>query len=454
MHFRKSMAAVLASGLAVTALAACGSSGDGDGGEAEGEVIEGAEAPEGATPLDMWVFAELHAAVYDDMATKWNEENPDRAIDLNTTVYPYQDMHDKLLLAVNSGQGLPDLVDIEVNKFSNFVKGDNPPLVDLTEAAQPYVDDIVQARLDLYSRDGKIYGYPTHVGAFVAFYNTELLEGAGIDYTTIETWDDFAEAGAAYNQETGKAFGPASTGVFFTEPLAVAQRGGQLFTDNGLGDVAVDSPEVVETFEMFQSMQEAGAISTIPGGSPDSEEAYGAINDGEFAAVVYPAWYTSRFVDYMPDLNGKVAIAPAPVMEGSDVLTIGGGGTGTAVPTASENQELATDFLAYAKLSLEANVAVWEVLGFDPVNMSVWKDRDVTHNPDNKFNQYFQTNLFDVLNSVEGGIGHFESFSNENLPPVDNWFRTVTLNEVYENGTPAEEALGQAQTDLQNELGQ
>lgn len=453
MHFRRTLATALATGLAVSALAACGSSSGGDG-ESGGEVIEGAEAPEGATTLDMWVFAELHADVYDDMATRWNEENPDRAIDLNVTVYPYQDMHDKLLLAVNSGQGLPDLADIEVNKFSNFVKGDNPPLVDLTAAAEPYVDDIVQARLDLYSRNGKIYGYPTHVGAFTAFYNTELLEDAGIDYTTITTWDDFAEAGTAYHEATGKAFSVSSTGVFFTEPLAIAQLGGQLFDDNGLGDVAVNSPEVVEAMQMFQDMQDTGALATIPGGSPDSEEGYGAINNGDFAAIVYPAWYTSRFVDYMPDLAGKVAIAPAPQIEGSDTLTIGGGGTGTAVPVGSEHEELATDFLAYAKLSLEANIAVWEVLGFDPVNMSVWEDESVTHNPDNKFNKYFQTNLFDVLNSVKGGIGHFESFSNENLPTVDNWFRTVTLNEIYENGTPAQEALDQAQADLQNELGQ
>lgn len=451
MRTRRILTAAVAAGMAAAALSGC--SGGGGGGD-DGEVIEGAEAPENATKLEMWVFAELHAAVYDDMAVKWNEENPDRPIDLDVTVYPYQDMHDKLLLAVNSGQGLPDLADIEVNKFSNFVKGDNPPLVDLTAAAEPYVDDIVQARLDLYSRDGKIYGYPTHVGAFVAFYNTELLEGAGIDYTTITTWDDFEKAGVAYNQATGKAFGVASTSVFFTEPLAIAQNGGQIFADDGLGDVAVNSPEVVETMEMFQGMQEAGALSTIPGGSPDSEEAFGAINSGDYAAIVYPAWYTSRFVDYMPDLAGKVAIAPAPQIAGSETLTIGGGGTGTAVPKGGENEELATEFLAYAKLSLEANVAVWEVLGFDPVNMSVWEDEAITHNPDNKFNKYFQTNLFDVLNSVKDGIGHFDSFANPDLPAVDNWFRTVTLNEIYENGTPAADALEQAQSDLQNELGQ
>lgn len=445
MRIRRILSATIAAGLAVGALAGCTSGGQSD---------NGGEGADGATTLDMWVFAELHGQVYEEMAKKWNEENPDKAIDLNLTVYPYQDMHDKLLLAVNSGQGLPDLADIEVGKFGNFVKGDNPPLYDLTAAAEPYVDDVVQARLDLYSRDGKIYGYPTHVGAFVAFYNAELLEGAGIDYTTIKTWDDFASAGTEYNKATDKAFSVASTGVFFTETLAIAQNGGELFDDDGLGAPALTSPEVVETMQMFQDMKNAGALSTIPGGSPDSEEAFGAINNGDYAAIVYPAWYTSRYVDYMPDLAGKIAIAPAPQIEGSDILTIGGGGTGTSVMAASENKELASEFLAFTKLSLEANVAVWEVLGFDPVNMSVWEDEAVTQNPDNKFNQYFQTNLFDVLNSVKDGIAHFQSFSNPNLPTVDNQFRTVTLNEIYESGTPAKEALEQAEETVLNELGE
>src|SRR5665647_3560608 len=68
-------------------------------------------------------------------------------------------------------------------KFPQFVQG-TPALLDLTPYAEPYKKDIVQARLDLFSKDGKIYGLDFHVGATVAFYNTALLDAAGIDYTT------------------------------------------------------------------------------------------------------------------------------------------------------------------------------------------------------------------------------------------------------------------------------
>ncbi len=436
-------AIALVAATAVTALAAC----SGGGGAAEPSTNA-----DGSTNLNMWTFADVHAAYYESMAEKWNEANPDQEIKLEVTVYPYDDMHNKLQLALNSGEGLPDVVDIEVNKFANFVKGSTPPLMDLTEAAAPYRDDVVQARLDLYSKDDHVYGFPTHVGAFVAFYNTELLEGAGIDYTAIKTWDDFREAGSKYHEATDKAFGVASTGVNFIEPLITAQLGGEYFDADG--NVRVNSPEVVEAVSMVQEMQDAGAVSTIPGGSPDDEQAYGAINDGDYAAIVYPAWYTSRYVDYMPDLDGKIAIAPAPAQDDAVVRTIGGGGTGTAIPVASPNQDLASEWLAFAKLSPEANVAVWEELGFDPVNMSVWEDEEVTKNPENKFNKYFQTNLFDVLNEVKDDIGHLPSFSDPNWPAVDNTFTTVTLNDLYENHVPAQDALDKAQSSLQNELGQ
>ena len=84
-----------------------------------------------------------------------------------------------------------------------FMTGDIG-LKPLNDAVEPYLDNVVESRLQLYSKDGNYYGFPTHVGTTVAFYNTEALEAAGIDYTTIKTWDDFKEAGAKYKEATGK----------------------------------------------------------------------------------------------------------------------------------------------------------------------------------------------------------------------------------------------------------
>ena len=450
MKFRKFAAAAVAAGMAAVGLTSCQTAGGGAQPGGEGSVIT--QAPvEGATELELWTFVELHGKFYTEMATQWNELNPDKKVTFKVNILPYDDMHNKLQIALTSGQGAPDVVDIEAGKFPQFVQGE-PSLMDLTAAAAPYSDDIVQARLDLFSANDKLYGLDFHVGATVAFYNTELLEAAGIDYTTIKTWDDYKEAGAKYYEATGNYLGTVDTSAAWQEGLLLAQLGGEYFKEDGT--VNVDSSEMKEALSILKGLQDANAAAVPPGGQPDTEEAFGAYNDGKFAAAVMPFWFTSRYLAYMPDFAGKIAIAPPPVVDDAVVTSVGGGGTGTAVVKDKEHAELAAEFVARAKLSPEGNVETWNLLGFDPLNTSVWEDEAVTHNPDNEFVKYFKNNPFEPLLEIRDSIGHLESFSNANMPSVNNLLNTTTLNDVFENGTPIEDALAQAQSDLKNELGQ
>ena len=130
---------------------------------------------ENGTEFEMWTFVELHAQFYQEMVEEWNKKNPDKTINLKMTVLPYGDMHTKLQSSLLAGKGAPDLCDIEVGQFPNFLKG-VPQLEPLNDVVEPYKDSIVESRLNLYSKDGDMYGLPTHVGATVAFYNTESLE--------------------------------------------------------------------------------------------------------------------------------------------------------------------------------------------------------------------------------------------------------------------------------------
>ncbi|WP_425955139.1 ABC transporter substrate-binding protein [Xylanimonas sp. McL0601] len=409
------------------------------------------KAGKAATTLELWTFVELHGKFYETMAGHWNEQHPDKQVKLHINVMPYDDMHNKLQLALTSGSGVPDLVDIELGKFPNFTKG-TPALEDLTSYADPYKADLVKARLDLYSKDSKIYGFDFHVGTTLAFYNTELLDAAGIDYTTIKTWDDFKDAGAKYHQGTGKDFGTTDTSAMWQSNLLLGQLGGDYL--DSAGNVTVDSPQVKQAFAILKGIQDAGAASVPPGGQPDTEEAYGAINKGDYAAMIMPEWFMSRFTAYMPDLKGKIAIAPAPVVDGAKVKTVGGGGTGTAVPAAGKNKALAAEFIAYAKLSKDGNEEIWKTLGFDPMNTSMWKDDSITKDPSNQYVQYFKTNPFDSLNAVSDSIGLLTSATSPNAPSVGNLFTTETLNNMFESGTPVDDALAQAESDLKNELGQ
>ncbi len=403
-----------------------------------------------ATVLEHWTFTELFTAFYDDMVTKWNEANPDKLIQLNVHVLPYDDMHNKLQIALNSGTGAPDTVDIEISKFANFTEGD-VQLMDLSEAAKPYSDYVVESRLGLYSRDGKLYGCPTHVGATVAFYNEELLNEAGIDYSTIKTWDDFKEAGSKYYETTGKAFGNLDTGTNMFFNLLVAEMGSDYVDEEG--NLSVNNQGIVDAMQLMKELQEANAVSLVPGGNVDADEGYAAYASGDFAVMIMPLWMSNRFINYMSDLSGKIAVAPAPVVEDTKALSVGGGGTGTAVIKTSENAELAAEFIAYAKLSADASIIQWETLGNDPCNMSVWTDTSVTENPDNKYLNYYSNNPFDTLNEIKDGIVLLDSQTSQYYPSISNIFNTVVFNAVFENGEDIQETLDLAQEDLQNEFG-
>lgn len=450
---KKVLAALLCAAMVGTTLAGCGSSGSDSGSDDSAKQTGKKEMDvegDDVTTLNVWTFIENHQDFYTDMAEKWNEENPDRKVKLVLSNMAYDDMHNKLSLALESGEGAPDVVDIELGKFPAFMTG-NIGLKDLTDAIAPYKDNVVESRLDLYSKDGKYYGLPTHVGTTVAFYNTEELEAAGIDYTTIKTWDDFKEAGIKYHEATGKTFAAAETTAQWTLNLMLAQKGGSYLKEDGSLDVNND--KMVEVLQCMKDMRDAGALATIAGGQPDNEEAYPLYNSGDVAAAIMPFWQTSRYTSYMTDLSGKVAIAAPPVFGDNDaVKTIGGGGTGTAVVASGKNADLAADVFAFIKLSDEANVEVWNVLGFDPVNTEVWTQTDITENPDNQYVKYFNTKPFDALLDVQDNIGLLDCYTDEKMPSINNVFTTQTLNDIFESGVDVKEALDEAQDTLENEF--
>lgn len=427
-----------------TMLWGCGKSSN----SAEGKtsVLDGG-AGDTATELSYWTFVELHGQHFKKMLEKWNAANPDRQIKLNVTVMPYDDMHNKLSIAVQTGVGAPDIADIEIGKFPDFLKG-TPQLEPLNDVVEPYKDTIVQSQIDMYSKEGKVYGLSTHVGASVAFYNTEILKEAGVDYKSIVTWDDFKKAGMQVYEKTGKYMGTADTSAGWEASMMLAQQKSD-FT-NDAGNPIVNSDAMVKGLKVLKDLQDNNVIATIAGGQPDTEEAYGEFNEGKYATAFMPLWMMSRYTNYMPDLSGKIALAPIPVMEKGMPRSYGGGGTGTVVTKTAKDVQLAKDFIAYAKLSLDANIEIWNTLGFDPINMDVWNMKDVTHNPENQFVKYFVNNPFDVLNDIKDEIRLIKSTPAS--PTINNVLYTTTLNEIFEDGRDIKEALDDAQAQIEQEL--
>ena len=87
--------------------------------------ICGAFAEDEPIKLTLWTFQELHTQLYKEMLESWNANPDNPKLDIDMQVYPYDDMHSKLTLALQSGEGAPDIVDIEINQFANSHRRDH-----------------------------------------------------------------------------------------------------------------------------------------------------------------------------------------------------------------------------------------------------------------------------------------------------------------------------------------
>lgn len=392
------------------------------------------------TTLELWTFNELHGQYYEFMVEEWNKANPEKQISLKANVYPYDDMHNKLLVALQSGKGAPDIADIEVTKFANFLKG-QPQLLSLNDVVEPEEGNIVQSRLDIYSKEGTYYGLPFHVGAAVIYYNKEILDQAGVNPDDIKTWDDYAKAGKVVLEKTGIPMTTLETNDHWSLWPQVAQLEGSddLLDENG--EPNLDDPRILDILKYQQNLVKDGVAVVAPGNGHHTEEYYGFMNNGGAASIWMPMWYMGRFTDYMPDLKGKIVIKPMPAWEEGGPRSAGMGGTGTAVTTQSENPELAKEFIAFAKLSKEGNIQLWKQLGFDPPRSEVWELPELKE--ENKFTEYFGPDIFDTLIEVKDEIEGVNI--GENTPSVSDVIDNQLLFRVLVDNEDPEKVLKEAQ---------
>lgn len=272
----------------------------------------------GATTLTFWTYVEQHTEFMNDAANRWNAKNPNETINLKCESYPVEDMHNKLLITLQSGQGAPDIVDVNVAKFSNFMKGNNVGFVPLNDIIEADKNSFLEAVLDIYKKGDTYYGIEYHVGAPVIYYNTEILDQAGIKVEDLKYWDDLREAGKIVLEKTGKPIITFEVSDSWCYYIMISQQKSDYFDRNG--ECIINNDINVKTLQFMLDMIKEGTAITTPGGNFHTEEYYGFMSKGGAASMLLPLWYMGRFTDYMPELKGKVQIAPIPKWTDDDCV--------------------------------------------------------------------------------------------------------------------------------------
>lgn len=327
---------------------------------------------EGPTVLTAWTFQELHEELFETAEDMWNEKNPDRQIDVQVTTYPYEDMHTKLLLALQSGDGAPDISDVEIGYYGSFMKGEIQ-LEPIDHVVEPQLDNIMKSRVEIYAGpDGHYYGICYHGGASMAFYNLELMDAAGIDPSTIKTFDDLYEAAKVLKEKTDKPMLALESGDVWVYRAMLGPTGGDFIDEEG--NITFDTPENLQVFTYMQKMLDEGLAMVLPEDGADADSAKAVLNNSEVGVLLYPCWYMGRFTNYCPDLRGKIQCEPLPVWEEGQWRSIGLGGTATVITNQGKNKELAIDFIGFMKLEEEMGWVIWEKMGWDPIRTALWTE--------------------------------------------------------------------------------
>ena len=442
-----SLGSVILLGL-VASVACTAGGGDGTGAPADSESTDRVMEADPNDPgenieLTFWTFVDAHIDFMFNRAEEFNAANDQVNVLLRASTAEYAEMHDRLLIALQSGTGAPDIVDIEIARFAPFLRGDIP-LHPLTDIVDRHRDQLVEERLAPYQLDGVEYGVDYHLGTFVMYYNNEVMQEAGVDVDSIVTWDDYIEAGQAVVDNTDAMMTTVETTDRFSILGLMLQNGGGIYDSSG--NLILNSPANVEALQLVSDLVHTHEIAVVPpGGLHHDPTYYEEFNSGAYASVWMPQWYVTRFKDFMPDTEGNILVRPLPEFEPGGFISTMGGGTGTAITRQIDESKLdaAKQFLEFAKLSYEGQVALWTELGFDPYREDVYDDPALTE-PDPWFgDEQVMSNLSAMFDRLA------PEYTGPRYPEAVLQLRDVTAFSVIDEGATPQEALSRAQEEVE-----
>jgi N,N'-diacetylchitobiose transport system substrate-binding protein len=253
---------------------------------------------------------------------------------------------EKLTTAL-SGNDAPDIVEFGNTQAQTFEAAG--AVADLSDkAADLGGDDFLTSLLEAGTYDGKLYAVPYYAGARIVVYRKDLFEAAGIEIPT--TLEEFLAAGVALkeaNAETPNFSGIYLPGKNWYAVLSyIWEHGGDIAVqEDGEWVGQLDSAGSVAGLEYFkQVFDEANAA---PADSDDAQD-FTAFCNGEVGMMPAPGWKPGQIIDPeqgCPEMEPNIGVFALPGTEAGTTAPVFLGGSNLAIPTNSDNQELAYDLL-------------------------------------------------------------------------------------------------------------
>jgi raffinose/stachyose/melibiose transport system substrate-binding protein len=324
-------------------LAACG--GDDNDGQASGD---GGQDATGGT-LQLWHYEGENSAmgIAWDEAMRIFEEETGATVEFEEK--SFEQIRQTANMVLNTSEA-PDILEYNKGNASAGLLASQGLLTDISDAVAEYGwDEQLAPSVQTTARydengvmgDGAWYGIPNYGEFVMLYFNEDLFAEHGVDIP--ETYDDLIAAMDEFvaNDVTPLAMSGAEypAGQLFYE-LALSQADRQFVNDYQLYENPVDfsGPALSYGAETFNEWVQAGYIGDYSAGL-SAEDMGTAFIAGDYPMLYSGSWWYGRFVDEIDGFDWSIDTFP-----GSD-LHPGSGGNLWVVPTASENKDLAYQFI-------------------------------------------------------------------------------------------------------------
>ena len=343
--------------------------------------------------LEIWISSFQDQVYYEQMGKLYSDTTGEE-ISIIVKAYGFREMPDKLGVAVRTGQGIPDLVQLDETFFGVFLNEDSP-FMDLTEKVKKsgLSKDLHPRRLEVFTYKGKTLGVPQSLSAMVMYYRKDLFEEFNIKPSDLKTWKDFAEVGRELQADQGQRF-MALDGTLFD--VLLRQKGTDLFDKNG--KFLPDEKKALDILEEFAEMS-ASQVAVMPdrGSIFDPVFFSGDLETGEVLCVPGADWYgLDLFQQFAPAMEGLWGMMPLPTWRkengelGPRTATFAG--QGLMICKKSKKKEQAWDFIEFVMKNKDANAERFIQGNSFPAYLPSWKDKRLL-----KKHEYFDQSIGKLL---------------------------------------------------------
>lgn len=389
---KRLLACMLAGVMAVSALAGCGSTGNGGQEQSAAPEAESAENTEEAeapaadnatednaeaetnngekTVITFWNgFTGSDRETLEALVKEYNETN-DKNIEVQMYIMPWDSFYQKLATALPVGEG-PDILAMATERIGSYADPGALAAVDDIYSSGIVDETVVPETLkENLKYDGKYYGVPMNFATLLLYYNKTIFEEAGLDPEKApETWEELEQYAQQIVEKTGKyGFDMAVKDTTPMWCIMLWGNGGDIIKD---GKAVFNSPENVETVTRWAEniRDKKFGPEVLTGGEIDK-----LFESQKLAMYFCGPWATNGFTNAGIDYG----VAQAP--KGPKEQVTQANAVGMYMTSSSKNKEAVYDFFGWWN-SKDTQVK-WSLgTGFPPARTDIADDERMKENP-------------------------------------------------------------------------